>query len=226
MHSSLSITWKIFLQTESQKPYFSEIYNHLSQEINLNKAIYPTEEERFNAYKLTPLSDIKVVILGQDPYHGPDQANGLAFSVHKGITIPPSLRNIYKELADDIDGFTIPKHGSLESWAKQGVFLLNTALSVEASKAGSHSNIGWQQLTDATIKKINEQCKNVVFILWGGHAQKKRSLIDENKNLIITSAHPSPLSSYRGFFGSKPFSKANKYLIENGKEPINWHISD
>ncbi len=218
--------WKNFLQAESQKPYFVEINNWLTQEKQLQKTIYPSEEELFSAYKLTPIQNIKAVILGQDPYHGPNQANGLAFSVHKGITVPPSLRNIYKELESDIDGFTIPTHGSLTEWAEQGVFLLNTSLTVEASKAGSHSKIGWQNFTDATICEINSQCQNVVFILWGSHAQKKRSFIDETKHHVITSAHPSPLSSYRGFFGSKPFSKTNQYLIEHGKEPINWQITD
>ena len=226
MKSKFSNSWKPFLQTESQKPYFKAIYSELAQVDTTITKIYPTEEERFTAYNLTSPADIKVVILGQDPYHGPDQANGLAFSVHKNIPIPPSLRNIYKELADDIKGFKIPNHGSLIEWAEQGVFLLNTSLSVEASNAGSHSNIGWQHLTDATIREISEQCNNVVFILWGSHAQKKTPLIDESKHCIITSVHPSPLSAYRGFFGSKPFSKTNQYLISHGKTPIDWQITD
>lgn len=221
-----SNSWQSFLKLESQKPYFSEICHFLSQEKKLNKTIYPSESEQFSAYELTPLENIKVVILGQDPYHGVNQANGLAFSVHKGIAIPPSLRNIYKELESDINGFIAPNHGSLTAWAQQGVFLLNTALTVEATKAGSHSNIGWQNLTDATIREINDHCENVVFILWGSHAQKKRPFINEDKHHILASAHPSPLSSYRGFFGSKPFSKANQYLNEHGKESINWQISN
>lgn len=225
-HMTASNSWKHFLQTESQKPYFKQIYHELSQVDTTITSIYPTEEERFTAYQLTSPADIKVVILGQDPYHGANQANGLAFSVHKNIPIPPSLRNMYKELADDIEGFQIPNHGSLTEWAEQGVFLLNTSLSVEASKAGSHSNIGWQHLTDATIREINEQCENVVFILWGSHAQKKIPWIDQSKHCIITSVHPSPLSAYRGFFGSKPFSQTNQYLVAHGKTPINWQITD
>lgn len=226
MTKTTTNSWKHFLQTESQKPYFQDIYRKLSQVDTTQTSIYPIEEERFTAYELTPLSDIKVVILGQDPYHGPNQANGLAFSVHKNIPIPPSLRNMYKELVDDIDGFTMPNHGSLIEWAKQGVFLLNTSLSVEASKAGSHANIGWQQLTDVTIREISEQCDYVVFILWGSHAQKKIPLIDQSKHHIITSVHPSPLSAYRGFFGSKPFSQTNQYLIAQGQSPIDWQITD
>lgn len=226
MTKMTSLSWQSFLDTETAKPYFSGITQHLAKAIQSNITVYPPDNERFAAYKLTPVENIKVVILGQDPYHGPNQANGLAFSVHKNIPIPPSLRNIYKELADDIVGFKIPNHGSLVDWAKQGVFLLNTSLSVEASKAGSHSNIGWHHFTDATIREINDQCENIVFILWGGHAQKKRSLIDKSKHYIIESAHPSPLSSYRGFFGSKPFSKANQYLIDHHKTPIDWQIVD
>lgn len=217
-------SWHNFLSNESQKPYFSNINNILDQNSAQQITVYPPEDERYTAYELTPFENIKIVILGQDPYHGPKQANGLAFSVHQGIPVPPSLRNIYKELAEDIEGFSIPQHGSLIDWAKQGVFLLNTSLSVEATKAGSHSNIGWQHLTDATIQEISEKSTNTVFILWGSHAQKKRALIDESKHLIITSAHPSPLSSYRGFFGSKPFSQANQYLIKHGKKPIDWQV--
>ncbi len=226
MNFSFTHSWQVFLTQESQKSYFFEIKHFLSQEKEHDKTIYPSENEQFSAYELTPLENIKVVILGQDPYHGPNQANGLAFSVHKGITIPPSLRNIYKELESDIIGFSAPNHGSLIEWAEQGVFLLNTALTVETTKAGSHSKIGWQNLTDATIRAINDHCEHVVFILWGSHAQKKRALVDETKHYVIASAHPSPLSSYRGFFGSKPFSKANQYLNEHGKKPINWQISN
>lgn len=216
--------WKAFLQAEAQKPYFQSIYDHLKQASSNNITVFPQDNERYMAYKLTPLNKIKVVILGQDPYHGPNQANGLAFSVHQNMPIPPSLRNIYKELADDIEGFQIPNHGSLIEWAEQGVFLLNTSLSVEAFKAGSHSNIGWQHLTDATIREISEQCNNVVFILWGSHAQKKIPLINQSKHHIITSVHPSPLSAYRGFFGSKPFSKTNEYLIAHNQPPIDWQL--
>lgn len=226
MAISFPTSWQSFLDTETEKPYFSSITQYLTETAHSNITVYPPDNERFAAYELTPLHTIKVVILGQDPYHGPNQANGLAFSVHKNIPIPPSLRNIYKELADDIPNFITPHHGSLIDWAKQGVFLLNTSLSVEASKASSHSNIGWHHLTDATIREINDRCNHVVFILWGGHAQKKRSLIDESKHCIIESAHPSPLSSYRGFFGSKPFSKANQYLIDHHKDPIDWQITN
>ncbi|OYQ70467.1 uracil-DNA glycosylase [Wohlfahrtiimonas chitiniclastica] len=215
-------SWQPFLQSEGKKPYCQHIYAYLNAELNAGKTIYPTEAERYSAYQLTPPDQVKVVILGQDPYHGPNQANGLAFSVHHGIKVPPSLRNIYQELSTDIEGFMPPAHGSLINWAKQGVFLLNTSLSVEAAKAASHAHIGWQQLTDETIRMINQNCEHVVFILWGSHAQKKRTLIDESKHCVIASVHPSPLSAYRGFFGSRPFSKANAYLIAHGKTPIDW----
>lgn len=222
MTNQIVNSWQPLFDIEQQKPYFQNLMQFLNN--CQSQLIYPPYNERYSAYELTPLDQVKVVILGQDPYHGPNQANGLAFSVHQGIAIPPSLRNIYKELADDIEGFTIPAHGSLEEWAKQGVFLLNTSLSVEAAKAGSHAKIGWQHLTDATIQAINEHCEHVVFILWGSHAQKKIPLIDESKHCIITSAHPSPLSAYRGFFGSKPFSKTNQYLLAHGKAEIDWQI--
>ncbi|GAA5093705.1 uracil-DNA glycosylase [Wohlfahrtiimonas larvae] len=215
-------SWQNFLQAEFNKTYFNEITQHLLNASQQNITIYPPDNERYSAYHLTPLDQVKVVILGQDPYHGPHQANGLAFSVHPDVKIPPSLRNIYKELEQDIEGFKAPQHGCLINWAKQGVFLLNTSLTVEASKAGSHAHIGWQTLTDATIQIINQQCKHIVFILWGSHAQKKITLIDETKHCIITSAHPSPLSAYRGFFGSKPFSQANRYLIQHQHKPIDW----
>ncbi len=216
--------WLPFLHSEKEKPYFQSILNVLKEAKAQGKTIYPKAEDRFNAYSFTPLSQVKVVILGQDPYHGEGQAHGLAFSVQKGVKIPPSLQNIYKELETDIEGFIPPSHGNLEYWAKQGVFLLNTSLSVEAHQAGSHSSIGWQQFTDATIKEINNIGEHVVFILWGSHAQKKSALIDQKKHLVLESPHPSPLSSYRGFLGCKHFSKTNRYLVEHGKLPIDWQI--
>lgn len=200
-----------------------EIKEFLHEQKEAGKAIYPKEENVFQALKLTPLEEVRVVILGQDPYHGENQAQGLAFSVPDDQKLPPSLRNIFKELGDDL-GIPSPKKGDLTSWAKQGVLLLNTVLTVEAGKAGSHHNRGWEAFTDEVLKAVNRERKNVVFILWGSPAQKKASLIDESRNLILRSAHPSPLSSYRGFFGSKPFSKTNEYLRSHGLREIRWDL--
>lgn len=200
-----------------------EIKEFLHEQKEAGKAIYPKEENVFQALKLTPLEEVRVVILGQDPYHGENQAQGLAFSVPDDQKLPPSLRNIFKELGDDL-GIPSPKKGDLTSWAKQGVLLLNTVLTVEAGKAGSHHNRGWEAFTDEVLKAVNKEKKNVVFILWGSPAQKKASLIDESRNLILRSAHPSPLSSYRGFFGSKPFSKTNEYLRSHGLREIRWDL--
>ena len=201
------------VQSDELNSFISRAYD--------SSVVFPKREELFNAYNLTPLDNIKVVILGQDPYHGVNQANGLAFSVKNGVKIPPSLQNILKELVDDI-GCSMPKSGDLTPWAKQGVFLLNSVLSVEEAKPASHQNCGWEELTDKTIEGISQNCENVVFILWGKPAQKKYRLIDTTKHLILTAPHPSPLSSYRGFFGSKPFSKANKFLQEHSIEPVDW----
>lgn len=200
-----------------------EIKEFLHEQKEAGKTIYPQEENVFQALKLTPLEEVRVVILGQDPYHGENQAQGLAFSVPDDQKLPPSLRNIFKEFSDDL-GIPSPKKGDLTSWAKQGVLLLNTVLTVEAGKAGSHHNRGWEAFTDEVLKAVNRERNNVVFILWGSPAQKKASLIDESRNLILRSAHPSPLSSYRGFFGSKPFSKTNEYLRSHGLKEIRWDL--
>ena len=190
---------------------------------NENCIVYPKKKDIFNAFELTKFEDVKVVILGQDPYHDENQAHGLAFSVQYGVKTPPSLKNIYKELNSDL-GISTPSHGNLESWAKNGVFLLNTVLTVRAHAAHSHQKIGWEDFTDYVIKTISDEKENIVFILWGKPAQKKVKLIDEKKHLILMSAHPSPLSSYRGFFGSRPFSKTNEYLKQNNIVPINWEL--
>ena len=188
-------------------------------------AVYPPESYVFNAFNATPLNNIRVVILGQDPYHGEGQAHGLCFSVMPEVKkLPPSLKNMYKELATDIDGFVIPEHGYLQSWAEQGVFLLNTVLTVEQGQAHSHKHLGWEQFTDNVIAHINEHCEGVVFILWGAHAQKKGKGIDSTRHSILSGPHPSPLSAHRGFFGCKHFSRTNELLLAQGKKPINWQV--
>lgn len=214
--------WKPFLDQEFEKPYFKNLNQFLNAELN-SKTIFPAKEEIFRAFKKTPLEKVKVVILGQDPYHGPGQAHGLCFSVPKNIKLPPSLKNIFKELSDDLK-IPMPESGDLTKWADQGVLLLNTVLTVEAGKAGSHQNQGWEIFTDKMIEVINENCDHVVFILWGSHAQKKSELIDQKKHLIISNVHPSPLSVYRGFFGSKPFSQANEWLESKGITPVDWTL--
>jgi len=213
-------SWADNLTEEFSKDYFLTLESFLQQE-ELDKIIFPKKEDIFNAYNMTDIEDIKVVILGQDPYHGINQSHGFAFSVNNGIKFPPSLRNIFKELTEDI-GCAYPTSGNLIPWAKQGVFLLNTVLTVRANNAGSHQNKGWEYFTDETIKIINKTCNNVVFILWGKPAQSKEKFIDDKKHLILKAPHPSPLSSYRGFFGSKPFSNTNIYLVKNGKKEIDW----
>lgn len=192
--------------------------------VDFDLTIYPPKELIFRALELTPFENIKVVILGQDPYHGEGEANGLAFSVNKGVKLPPSLRNIYEELKSDM-GIKIPNHGDLTSWAKQGVLLLNSVLTVEKDKPASHRNIGWEEYTDSIIKKISDKKENIVFILWGKYAQSKKDFIDERKYLVISSPHPSPFSANKGFFGSKPFSKTNTYLKSKGKKEIDWRIT-
>lgn len=192
--------------------------------VDFDLTIYPPKELIFRALELTPFENIKVVILGQDPYHGEGEANGLAFSVNKGVELPPSLRNIYEELKSDM-GIKIPNHGDLTSWAKQGVLLLNSVLTVEKDKPASHRNIGWEEYTDSIIKKISDKKENIVFILWGKYAQSKKDFIDERKHLVISSPHPSPFSANKGFFGSKPFSKTNTYLKSKGKKEIDWRIT-
>ncbi len=186
--------------------------------------VFPPPNLVFNAFKLTPLTTLKVVILGQDPYHNEGQAHGLSFSVPAGMPIPPSLKNMYAELTTDIDGFKYPNHGDLTKWAKQGVLLLNATLTVRAHQAGSHQKKGWEKFTDQIIQELSKQCDHLVFILWGNYAIKKTALIDQQKHLILTAPHPSPLSVYRGFFGSKPFSKTNEFLKQHGIESIDWQV--
>ncbi len=216
-------SWKKVLFEEFQKPYFETLKTFLVEE-KKHHTIYPRGENIFAAFEHTPFENVEVVILGQDPYHGAGQAHGLSFSVQDGVPHPPSLQNIFKELKDDL-GCTIPKNGNLTSWAKQGVFLLNTVLTVRASEANSHRNQGWENFTDAVIKLLSAQKEHLVFILWGAPAGAKASLIDSKKHLILRAPHPSPLSSYRGFFGSKPFSKSNEYLSSKGKKPIDWCLA-
>ena len=219
----LNSDWKTFLSSECATDSFLNLQNKLLNEYK-SKTIYPKSEDLFNAFNLLSLANVKVVILGQDPYHGKNQANGLAFSVSKSAKIPPSLRNIYKELVADMNCDT-PLNGDLSKWAGQGVLLINSVLSVEASKANSHANMGWEEFTNAVIQKLSEQREHMVFILWGSFAQKKALLVDETKHFILKSPHPSPLSSYRGFFGSKPFSQTNIYLKQHNLKEIDWCLS-
>jgi uracil-DNA glycosylase len=217
--------WKKALLPEFSKSYMASLRQFLSVEIKKGKTIYPRPADYFSAFNFTPLNKVKVVILGQDPYHGPRQAHGLCFSVKPGVPAPPSLVNIYKEMQTDL-GLDIPKHGYLVSWAKQGVFLLNSVMTVEASKAGSHRDKGWETFTDKVIEVLNQNPTPLVFILWGSYAQAKGKLIDRKKHCVIEGPHPSPLSSYRGFFGSRPFSKANAFLKSQGIAPVNWQLPD
>lgn len=214
--------WEQLLQSEFDMPYFQKIEEFLQKE---EVVVFPRKEDRFNALKFTSYKNTKVVILGQDPYHGEGQAHGLSFSVQPGVKIPPSLRNIYKELHNDL-GHPIPTHGNLQSWAQQGVLLLNTVLTVREASPNSHKRIGWDTFTDKIITLLNEREQPVVFILWGKHAAQKRSLISASHHLILESAHPSPLSANRGFFGSHPFSKVNQFLEANGMSKIDWEITN
>ena len=223
MDVKIEKSWKEVLKSEFVKPYFEQIPQHIKTEKSQGKIIYPPGSVIFNAFNLTPFDKVKVVILGQDPYHGKGQAHGLCFSVQNGVAPPPSLMNIFKELQDDI-GIDIPSHGNLTHWAEQGVFLLNASLTVRTGEPMSHSKIGWATFTDMVIKKISELKKNVVFILWGKFAQEKRVLIDESKHLVLRSVHPSPLSAYGGFFGCKHFSKTNEYLVSKGIDPVDWSL--
>lgn len=216
--------WFEVLKDEFEKPYMKNLKGFLQQEKQAGFTIFPKGSDIFNAFKHTPFEKVKVVILGQDPYHGVGQAHGLSFSVQKGIVPPPSLKNIYKELADEFPDFKIPSHGELTTWADQGVMLLNATLTVRAHTAGSHQNKGWEQFTDKVISELSAKRSGLVFILWGNYAKQKESLIDQSKHFIIKSAHPSPFSAYNGFFGSKPFSKTNDILIKEGKAPIDWQI--
>lgn len=216
------LTWHDVLAEEKEKPYFIETLKQVADQRAAGVTVYPPQKDVFNAFRLTELGDVNVVILGQDPYHGPHQAHGLAFSVLPGVQVPPSLQNIYKELMQDIPCFQKPNHGFLESWAKQGVMLLNTVLTVEASKAHSHARFGWETFTDNVIAAINQHCEGVIFLLWGSHAQKKGSIIDRQRHHVLQAPHPSPLSAHRGFFGCKHFSTTNELLSAAGKKPVDW----
>lgn len=215
-------SWYSELEDEFRNDYFVNLTSFLAQEKSQYR-IFPPNSQIFSAFNLTPLNKVKLVIIGQDPYHGPGQAHGLCFSVQPGVKIPPSLLNIYKELKTDVD-FQIPKHGNLEYWAEQGVFLINATLTVRAHSAGSHQNKGWEIFTDTVIQKLNDKCNNLVFLLWGRYAQAKETVIDKSKHLVLRAAHPSPLSAYNGFFGCKHFSKSNDYLRKHGKKIIDWQI--
>jgi uracil-DNA glycosylase len=222
---SLSLSWNSLIGPEKEKTYFKDLLAFVAAERHQGQVIYPPEKEIFNAFKYCSAENCKVVILGQDPYHGPQQAHGLSFSVKKGNKIPPSLRNIYKELAEDIAGFKAPAHGELTAWAQQGVLLLNTVLTVRDGQAHSHKNKGWEQFTDATISAISESLDGVIFLLWGKPAQKKANLIDFQKHYILTAAHPSPLSAYNGFFGCRHFSEVNRILNQTNRYEIDWHLN-
>ncbi len=221
MDVKIEQSWKEHLSKEFDKPYFTKLTSFVREEYSGTTPIYPPAKLIFNAFDHCPFDKVKVVIIGQDPYHGPGQANGLCFSVNKGVQFPPSLMNIFKEVANDI-GCPIPTDGDLTRWSDQGVLLLNATLTVRAATAGSHQNKGWEEFTDAVIRILADERENIVFILWGSYAQKKGAFIDRNKHLVLTSPHPSPLSAYHGFFGNHHFSRANDYLKVHGKETIIW----
>ena len=214
--------WNPILRAELAKPYWAELQQFVAAERGRG-AVYPAHEDVFAALHLTPYADVKVLILGQDPYHGAGQAHGLCFSVQRGVPAPPSLVNIFKELRDDL-GIDPPDHGCLDAWARQGVLLLNATLTVRARQAASHQGKGWETFTDEVIRAVNAKRERVVFILWGASARKKRGLVDTSRHVVIESAHPSPLSAHNGFFGSKPFSRANQALVEAGREPVDWRL--
>lgn len=217
-------TWSDVIGPEKEQDYFKHMMDFIAQEREDGKIIYPPKEQVFNAFKATPFADVKVVILGQDPYHGPNQAHGLCFSVRPGIKPPPSLVNMYKELANSIKGFATPAHGYLQSWAEQGVLLLNTVLTVEQGNAHSHAKIGWERFTDKVIEALDQHADDIVFLLWGGHAKKKGQNINKHRHYVLTAPHPSPLSAHRGFFGCNHFAKTNDILVDDGKSPINWQL--
>mgnify|MGYP003668877731 CR=1 FL=1 len=229
--TTLKPQWQKIIAHEQQQDYFQQLSKTVAQQRTNGEVVFPLEEDVFSAFSTVDLSDVKVVILGQDPYHGlgksgESQAHGLAFSVRKGIKVPPSLVNIYKELSQDITDFTVPKHGYLTEWAQQGVLLLNTVLTVKQGQAHSHAKLGWETFTDKIIAELNQHNIGCVFVLWGSHAQKKGKNIDQQKHLVLSGPHPSPLSAYRGFFGCQHFSKANAWLQTQNKAVINWQISD
>ncbi len=220
MFVNIDDSWKDKLKEEFSKPYFNVLTNFIREEYK-TKDIFPPAKLIFNAFDKYPFNEVKVVIIGQDPYHNPGQANGLCFSVNDNVRIPPSLSNIYKEIYNDL-GKPIPESGNLEHWSEQGVLLLNATLTVRANSPGSHQNKGWEQFTDAVIDKLSTDCENIVFLLWGSFAQRKGANIDTNKHQVLKSVHPSPLSAHRGFFGNRHFSKTNEYLIQHNKKPIDW----
>ncbi|SDF62678.1 uracil-DNA glycosylase [Pedobacter terrae] len=224
MSAALEPGWLAVLEEEFEQDYMIKLKSFLQEEKQRGATIYPKGADIFNALNTTPFDQVKVVILGQDPYHGAGQAHGLSFSVQRGVAVPPSLKNIYKELETDIEGFKTPNHGHLTHWAEQGVLLLNATLTVRASEAGSHQNQGWEIFTDEIIKALSEKREHIVFLLWGKYAQQKAALIDQKKHYVLTAAHPSPFSAYNGFFGSKHFSKANQLLIQNNQRPIDWNL--
>ncbi|ELX7502194.1 uracil-DNA glycosylase [Vibrio fluvialis] len=217
-----SLTWHDVIGVEKQQDYFQQTLAFVEQQRQAGKVIFPPAKDVFNAFRFTEFNQVKVVILGQDPYHGPNQAHGLCFSVQPGIKTPPSLVNMYKELAQDIPGFQIPNHGYLKSWAEQGVLLLNTVLTVEQGQAHSHANTGWETFTDRVIDALNQNGQGIVFLLWGSHAQKKGRMIDRQRHHVLMAPHPSPLSAHRGFLGCRHFSQTNQLLEQQGKAPINW----
>ncbi len=218
-------SWESIINDERDKEYFQSVLAFVEQQRNSGKIIYPPQEQVFSAFDMTPFESVRVVILGQDPYHGAKQAHGLAFSVLPGVKIPPSLRNMYKELAQDIDGFEIPSHGYLDTWASQGVLMLNTVLTVEEAKAHSHAKCGWETFTDTIIAELNQRSEPIIFLLWGAHAQKKGQAIDADKHHVLVAPHPSPLSAHRGFFGCQHFSTTNKLLSSMDQQPIDWRLS-
>ncbi len=221
MEVKIDPSWKAHLKDEFEKPYFKELAAFVKKEY-ISEAVYPPPKYIFRAFDLTPFDKVKVVILGQDPYHGAKQANGLSFAVEEGILLPPSLKNIFKEIESDFGKPLVHKSGDLSRWAEQGVLLLNATLTVRAHLAGSHQGKGWEEFTDAAIRALSEEREHLVFILWGNYARQKGAHIDREKHLVIESAHPSPFSAANGFFGSKPFSRANEYLAEHGEKPIDW----
>jgi uracil-DNA glycosylase len=224
MSAALEPSWLKVLGQEFEKPYLKALKSFLLEEKQKGFSVYPKGADIFSAFNHTPFDEVKVVILGQDPYHGTNQAHGLSFSVQKGMAVPPSLKNIYKELASEFADFKIPNHGNLTAWADQGVLLLNATLTVRAHEAGSHQNKGWETFTDKVISELSAQRSELVFLLWGRYAQQKESLIDTKKHHVLKAAHPSPFSAYSGFFGSGHFAKANAFLVEQGLKPINWQI--
>ncbi len=226
MSAALEPSWLNVLKAELEKPYMKTLKSFLLEEKQKGFSVYPKNTSIFNSFNQTPFDQVKIVILGQDPYHGINQAHGLSFSVQKGIAVPPSLKNIYKELANEFPDFKVPAHGNLTSWANQGVLLLNATLTVRAHEAGSHQNKGWEIFTDKVIAELSERRSGLIFLLWGRFAQQKESLIDTQKHYVLKAAHPSPFSAYNGFFGCAHFSKSNTFLTKQGLAPINWNIEE